>query len=104
MAALWYFKGEHHKAIADYQRGCRLNPGDAFAHNSVAWLLTFCPDREIRDGKLAVESGTIACKLSNWKEPEFLDTLACAYAATGDLAASRDMAGQGQCASIPITS
>ncbi|HVK10136.1 MAG TPA: hypothetical protein VM597_15315, partial [Gemmataceae bacterium] len=38
----------------------------------------------VRDGKRAVEHATRACELSNWVRPDCLDTLAAAYAATGD--------------------
>ena len=80
----WYYKAEHDKAIADYREAARLKPGDAFAHDAVAWALAFCPDETIRDGERSVESATKACELSAWKNPKYLDTLAAAYAESGD--------------------
>src|SRR5262249_19208480 len=49
----------------------------------LAWLWATGPDG-VRDGKRAVEAATRACELTDWKENEFLDTLAAAYAEVGD--------------------
>ena len=42
-----------------------------------------CPDAKFQDGKMAVESATRACQLSEWKGANYLDTLAAAYAEEG---------------------
>ena len=42
------------------------------------------PLASVRDGKLAVLHGEIACELTNWNNPGTLDTLAAAYAEAGD--------------------
>jgi hypothetical protein len=46
-------------------------------------MLAVGPDG-VRDGKQAVAHATRACELTGWKMPNCLDTLAAAYAATGD--------------------
>ncbi len=51
-----------------------------------AWLWATCPDARYRDGKKAIESATMACKLSQWKETPFIDDLAAAYAEAGNFA------------------
>ena len=61
-------------------------PRIAKAYNSRAWLWATCPDEKYRDGKRAVESATLACELTDWKEAYYLDTLAAAYAECGDFA------------------
>ena len=81
-------KKEWNKALADYNEAIALDPKDAFPHIYAAWILTNCPDERIRDGKRAVESATKACELSAWKEPQYLDMLAAAYAATDDFASA----------------
>ena len=53
------------------------------ACSSVAWLLATSWDDSIRDGKKAIELATKACELTEWKNPDFLDTLAAAYAEAG---------------------
>ncbi len=59
---------------------------DAYGYttNNLAWLLATCPDAKVRNGKRAVELGNIACDNTGWKDSTTLDTLAAAYAETGD--------------------
>src|SRR5260370_17168317 len=52
--------------------------------NEIAWLRATCLDEKMRDGKIAVEFGTKACDLVKWKEARYIDTLAAAYAESGD--------------------
>ncbi len=52
--------------------------------NELAWLQAIAPDDEARDGAGAVKNATKACELTNWKNVEYLDTLAAAYAESGD--------------------
>ena len=49
-----------------------------------AWILATCSDAKYRNGASAVESAKVACELSDWKQPSFLDTLAAAFAEAGD--------------------
>ena len=46
------------------------------------------PRRILRDGKKAVELAIEACELTRWKEAYCLETLAAAYAETGDFASA----------------
>ena len=41
-------------------------------------------DDSIRDGRQAIADATKACEMTEWKEPNFLDTLAAAYAEAGE--------------------
>jgi tetratricopeptide (TPR) repeat protein len=77
-------KGKYDKTIADLTEVNRLAPEDANGHNLLAWLLATCSDPEYRDGKQAVASATKACELTEWQERRWIDTLAAAYAETGD--------------------
>src|SRR5262249_22046080 len=52
--------------------------------NSVAWKLATSTDDSSRDGKKALEVAKKACALSMQGDWQFLDTLAAAYAETGD--------------------
>ena len=79
---------KYKKALADYNKAIRLDPNDATAYCSRAWLWATCPETKYRDGKRAVESATRACELSDWKDTNDLDTLAAAYAETGDFDAA----------------
>ena len=66
----------------------RLDPWDPKAYKGRAWLWATCPDEKYRDGKRAVESATRACKLTDWKVADYLDTLAAAWAEAGDFDAA----------------
>lgn len=76
-------RGMYEQAIADFEKAVRLDPRNAAAHNNLAWLRATCPDEKYRDGKAAVEAATKACELSDWKNPDWLDSLAAAYAEAG---------------------
>lgn len=77
-------EGRFDEALKDYSTAVRLNPRDAAAHNNRAWILATCPDDQQRDGQSALSSAQQACKLTNFRQPIYLDTLAAAYAAAGD--------------------
>ncbi|HZZ29059.1 MAG TPA: tetratricopeptide repeat protein [Pirellulales bacterium] len=77
-------KGSYEKAIADYNEAIRLDPKHYWAYANRAWILATCPDEQFRDGVKAIESGSKACDLSDWRFADPIDTLAAAYAAKGD--------------------
>ncbi|MGO9597505.1 MAG: tetratricopeptide repeat protein [Isosphaeraceae bacterium] len=81
-------KHDYDKAIADYNKSIDLDPKNAKAYNERAWLWATCPDKKYRDGKKAIESATRSCELTDWKVDQFLDTLAAAYAESGDFDAA----------------
>ncbi|HPK02510.1 MAG TPA: rhomboid family intramembrane serine protease [Candidatus Sumerlaeota bacterium] len=51
--------------------------------NHIAWRLATSYDKRRRDGARAVELARRACEASNWQWPEIIDTLAAAYAESG---------------------
>jgi serine/threonine protein kinase/tetratricopeptide (TPR) repeat protein len=52
--------------------------------NGRAWRQATYLAAELRSGPEAIENATKACELTNWQSPEYVDTLAAAYAETGD--------------------
>jgi serine/threonine protein kinase/Flp pilus assembly protein TadD len=52
--------------------------------NRLALFQAAFPSAEFRDGVKAVENSTKACELTNWKNHEYISTLAASYAETGD--------------------
>jgi tetratricopeptide (TPR) repeat protein len=70
------------EAVQRYSRAGDL--GDIGALGGAAWLLSTCPDPEVRDGGRAVEFAERAVKASNRKDANLLDTLAAAWATSGD--------------------
>jgi serine/threonine protein kinase/predicted Zn-dependent protease len=77
-------RGEYAQALAYLETAVEVDPNHVAARNEYASLLATCPEAEFRDGAKAVESATTVCQLANWKDPGYLDTLAAAYAETGN--------------------
>ena len=77
-----YYDVDLDGAIVEYREAARLDPKDPLPWNNLAWKFATGPDR-IRDGKQAVELATRACELTGWMEPNFIGTLAAAYAEAG---------------------
>lgn len=61
-------------------------PDDPALANALAWLLATAPDAALRDGARAVRLATGAVEASGDAHPGYVDTLAAAYAETGDFA------------------
>ncbi len=80
--------GRYPQAIRDYDEALRLGPRDDETLDAFAWLLATAPDPAVRDGKRAIELARKACELTQWKEPNHIDTLAAAYARAGDFASA----------------
>ncbi len=81
-------KKEHKQALADYSAAIALDGKMADAYYNRARIWATSVDPSLRDAKKAVDSATTACVLSRWENPDYLDTLAAAYAATSDYASA----------------
>lgn len=76
---------DYRHAVADLREAARLDSQDLFdLHLSLAWLLSTCPDAEIRDGREAVKLARKVCKAERWKDSLSLAVLAAAHAETGN--------------------
>jgi tetratricopeptide (TPR) repeat protein len=78
---------DYQKAVELYHKAVNQEPHPN-ALNDFAWFLATCPDDSQRNGKLAVTYATKACELSEWKQANFVGTLAAAYAEIGDFDAA----------------
>jgi tetratricopeptide (TPR) repeat protein len=81
---LWKYKGELAKAVSNFEELVRQDPQGAAGHRYLARILATCTDANVRNGRRAVAEATRACELSGWTDCFCLDTLAAAYAETGD--------------------
>jgi len=84
LAALLHMQGRTREATTEYRAAIRLNPFMPDALNNLAWILATHPDAQVRNGVEALELAERACRMSDFKHPVFLSTLAAAYAETGD--------------------
>ena len=69
---------EYALAGEDYRQAVALTPKDAFACNSLAWFLIYCPEEKLRDEAEAVQFAQRACSLTAGREAAYVETLAAA--------------------------
>jgi len=77
--------GKCQPAIKDFEKTIALNPDYPDAAHNLAWIFATSADETIRNGKRALELALGEVQKSP-NNPNALDTLAAAYAATGDFA------------------
>jgi tetratricopeptide (TPR) repeat protein len=76
-------QGNNAEALICYQRILTAHPGNITSLNDMAWILATASDAKVRNGKRAVELAEEACRLTGWKVPVLIGTLAAAYAEAG---------------------
>src|SRR5262249_313640 len=76
-------KGSLNEAIAHYETALALAPEDPRSCNNLAWILATSSDATVRNGAQAIEFAQQAVATSGGREPQFLRTLAAAYAESG---------------------
>jgi tetratricopeptide (TPR) repeat protein len=76
-------QGKYAEARADLLRAINLNLRSAELFNSLAWLLSTCPDSAVRDGIRATEYVYQALQLDP-NQKDFWDTCAAVFAENGD--------------------
>ncbi len=81
LTALLAARGRFSDAVADCRMVLKTDAQNALARNRLAWMLATCPDASVRDGAEAVKVAWLLVQGS--RQPMFLDTLAAAYAETG---------------------
>lgn len=82
--------GRYRAAMDDFDRAREID----FSHRqsdfvlgdemALAWLLAVCPDPAYRDGKRALRLAKFGCQETSFQKAAYLDTLAAAYAESGD--------------------
>jgi len=76
--------GAHKKAIGDYELLLKQRPKSDNILNNLAWTLATSPDKEVRNGKRAIQLSVRACEATKYQKPHILSTLAASYAEVGD--------------------
>jgi beta-lactamase regulating signal transducer with metallopeptidase domain len=80
----WYRMGDAVNAIKDWKTALTVRPKYYWPQRQLAWLLATWPDERLRSGTEALKRATVACELSDWQDVAGLETLAAAYAESGD--------------------
>ena len=80
------------EALEVLKRAHARYPNEANVAHNLARLLATAPDPALRDGATALRLALEARDRTGGRDPRVLDTLAAAYAATGQLALSRETA------------
>ena len=86
--------GNSTEALIHWRKALALEPGSISALSGAAWLLATAQDASDRNGAEAVTLAESANEISSSKNPEVLDTLAAAYAESGDFVKAREFANR----------
>ena len=78
--------GKGQQAIAEFRRTLELRPNWPDPMNNLARMLASDNSEQVRDGSEAIRLAEKACELTGQRDPTVLDTLAAAYAETGQFA------------------
>lgn len=77
-------KGRVKPALEAWNKAVAADTKNADAYNNIGWTLAVTKDQSIRNPQKALEMAKKACELTEFKKPDYLDTLAVAFAANGD--------------------
>src|SRR5678815_416965 len=89
--------GKYADAIKEYDFLVSLHPRKvtlARILSDRAWFRATCPNASFRNGQQAVKDAKAACSIMIWKDEHMIDTLAAAYAETGDFNSAVQYASQ----------
>jgi len=89
--------GKHAEALKEFDYLISLHPRYstlARALSDRAWFRATCPNVSFRNGQQAVKDAKAACSIMIWKDEHMIDTLAVAYAETGDFNSAIQYAAQ----------
>ncbi len=75
--------GETAYAVDHFYKALELQSDNIEILTQLAWLLAASEDTAVSDPAAAVKLAQEACELTNYEQPEVLDTLAVAYASAG---------------------
>ena len=76
------------RAIEAFSELIRIDPQEPVARQALARILATSHEDQFRNGEWALDLATRACELTHWIDPDALDTLATAFAETGDFPAA----------------
>jgi tetratricopeptide (TPR) repeat protein len=84
----WYQEGLFDKAAEDLNAAAKVAPKSLDVLRAQASFWSYCPEARFRNGRRAVETATVACERTAWKDSQTLSALSMALAETGDFEAA----------------
>lgn len=83
--AITYEKlNDYKKAINNYEKAIQFNPNAYDVMNNLAWILATNSEDGLREGETALKWALKSNEIVDYEHPYLLDTLAAAYAETGN--------------------
>jgi tetratricopeptide (TPR) repeat protein len=76
---------EYDQALVQFKESLKVNSNQPDILNTLAWTLLTCPNQAFRDPRGALELAKKACGLTQSQHPQYMNTLAVAYATLGNL-------------------
>lgn len=89
--------GKYAEALKEYDYLISLHPRNvtlARVLSDRAWFRATCQNASFRNGQQAVKDAKASCSIMIWKDEHMIDTLAVAYAETGDFNSAVQYAAQ----------
>jgi len=83
IASIYLEQGKLNQAVDYWRKALELKPANIKFLNTLAWIHAACDIEELRNPPGAVDLAERACKLTEYKDPEILDTMSAAYGAAG---------------------
>jgi tetratricopeptide (TPR) repeat protein len=83
LALIYQERKQSREAVDRFRLALKAQPDWPESLNNLAWILAANPDATLRNGTEAVMLAEKACKLTDYKEPLLVGTLAAAYAEAG---------------------
>ena len=92
MGSILARQGRFKEAAGHFRRALEIKPAFPDISNNLAWLLATCPEAGLRNGGEAVALAQRTNQFCGYRRPDYLDTLAAAYAETGRFPEARETA------------
>jgi tetratricopeptide (TPR) repeat protein len=94
-ADLHLFTKNYAAAVDDYQTAIKLDPQLGPAYRGLAWIMATCPDQRYRNAETAVSTAQRAMELDGDSDPRSVETLAAAFANSGQFDAAAELIKHG---------